>query len=298
MGLALDLRDRMQRNRVGRVLYRLYWNLDHHNAVLSASGMAFDTFMSLVPLVAFAGLVLSWLHQRGDLMLAPLARAAPAPVTALVDGEYLRLSDGGIAAIAPISLVAFIWVTSSGLSTALGVFEVMFETTPRPWYIRRMIAMACVLGSIAAVGSLAFASYGLASIVGDTFGKVLVVVAPGLILVGLLAGFFRIAIPRSRPMRSVAIAVVTTLVLWSIVSAAFSYYVATLARYATLYGSLATVAIFLFWLWLLALMLIIGGEVTAQLEGIRPEGAPSSRLIGRASHVPSEPPISQILKGG
>lgn len=62
---------------------------------------------------------------------------------------------------------------------------------------------------------------------------------------------------------------VVTVALWAAASAGFSYYVARFARYATFYGSLATVAIVLFWLWLLSLALLVGGEVNAQLEGVR-----------------------------
>lgn len=275
------------RSHAGRAAYRLYSNLDHHNAPLAASGMAFDTFLSLVPLVAFAGFVLGILHQRGELVLEPIAEAAPAPVAMLVNKEYLRLTGEGAVAMAPLSLLAFVWVTSSGISTALGVFEVMFETKPRPWAVRRAIGIACVLGSILIVGAVAAASYGVATALGPTIGRVLAVTIPILTLIGILAGFFRIAVRRKNAAKRVAIGVTVTITLWSIVSAMFSYYVATLSRYATLYGNLATVAIFLFWLWLLALALLVGGEVAAQLDGIRRDDAPpSGRIIGPSSLKP------------
>jgi membrane protein len=80
-----------------------------------------------------------------------------------------------------------------------------------------------------------------------------------------------------------------TMVLWVLASALFSMYVATLSRYATLYGSLAAVAIFLFWLWLLALSLLVGGEVNAQLEGVR-DDTPASVRFAAAVHAPPSPP--------
>lgn len=284
--LAARLKELLLRTRLGRALYLLYRNLEHHNAPLAASGMAFDTFLSLVPLVAFAGLLLSFAHQRGDLVLGSIARAAPAPVARLVDAEYLRLTDAGVATMAPISFLAFLWVTSGGVSTALGVFEVMFETKPRPWYVRRAIGAACVLASIAVVAVVAFAVLGASTIFGDGALSAMLWVVPPLLVIGLLALFFRIAIQRPRPLRRVLAGVLVTTVLWAVVSAAFSYYVSTLARYATLYGSLAAVAIFLFWLWLLALALLVGGEITAQLDGIRSDDLPPSvRLIGPSTRT-------------
>jgi membrane protein len=78
---------------------------------------------------------------------------------------------------------------------------------------------------------------------------------------------------------------VLTVALWSVVSALFSVYVARLARYATFYGSLATAAIFLFWLWLLALALFVGGELNARLERER-AGATSLHPRLRAGTTP------------
>ena len=70
-----------------------------------------------------------------------------------------------------------------------------------------------------------------------------------------------------------------TVILWGASSWLFSTYVRTLARYATLYGSLAAVAIVLFWLWLLSLAVLIGGAVNAELSGLL--DAPSEPASGR-----------------
>jgi membrane protein len=59
--------------------------------------------------------------------------------------------------------------------------------------------------------------------------------------------------------------------LWALVSWAFGTYVRTIAHYAVFYGSLATVAVILLWLYLTSLALVVGAEVNAILEGMRDE---------------------------
>jgi membrane protein len=59
------------------------------------------------------------------------------------------------------------------------------------------------------------------------------------------------------------------LLLWALVSWAFGTYVRTIAHYAVFYGSLATVAVILLWLYLTSLALVVGAEVNAVLEGMR-----------------------------
>lgn len=277
--LARRLHYHLLRNRVGRTLYVMIDNLDRHHAPVAASAMAFDTFLSLVPLTALAGYVLGHIHESGDILFGPILRTVPTPAQEMVRSTFIRLSDASAAALTTISLAAFLWVSSSGLSTAMYVFESMFHSAPRPWWWRRIIAMGCVLGSVATMIVVVTLAILIATATGNVGGQVVAFAMPTLVIVGMLAIFFRVAIRGSRPLgRRILPGAVITVALWGLVSAAFSFYVTTLARYSTLYGSLAAVAIFLFWLWLLALALLVGGEVNAVLEGIR-EDAPMPESV-------------------
>jgi len=274
------LRAFVDRHRAARAAYRLFVNLEHHNAPFAASAIAFDAFLSLVPLAAFGGFVMQTLHESGDLLIGPILRAPPKPVADLVEQSIQRFSGDGASVIAPISLAAFLWTSSAGLSTAMNVFETVFRSPPRPWYWRRAIAMLCVLAFIAIVAAVTALALG-AGMLSRWLGAVAAVVLPTATLTGMLSGFLRIAVRGDLVFRRrrVLPGVGVILVLWTLVSAAFSFYVSTLSRYTTLYGGLAAVAIFLFWLWLLALALLVGGEVNAQLDGIRddPGGTPWPR---------------------
>jgi len=54
--------------------------------------------------------------------------------------------------------------------------------------------------------------------------------------------------------------------LWAVASWAFSWYVGTLGNYTATYGSLATVVVFMTWLWLSAMIVLGGAELNAELE--------------------------------
>jgi membrane protein len=273
--------DFLRRHRAGRALLLMIDTLDQHHAPIAASAIAFDAFLSLVPLAAFGGMVMHRLHESGDLILGPMLRASPRPVAELVDGAVTRLLDADTAVIAPVSVAVFIWTTSAGLSTAMSVFERMFHSPERPWWWRRGIAMVCVVASVAIVAAVTSVTVGI-GMMSARAGAVVAVIVPTGTLVGLLSAFFRIAVRRGPVFtrRRVMPGVLVTIALWAIVSAAFSFYVTTLSRYATLYGGLAAVAIFLFWLWLLALALLVGGEVNAQLDGIRDDPVASQARNG------------------
>ncbi|WP_437996717.1 YihY/virulence factor BrkB family protein [Sorangium sp. So ce185] len=259
------IRRHIERHRAAKAVWSVIVSLDRHNGPRAASAMAFDAFLSLIPLAAFAGYVLSRTKEWSDLVVQPLLKAAPPEVANLVSEELFRLSQSS--AVAPISITGFLWITSSGLSTAMGVFDTIYNTRERPWYVRRAIAAACVMASLAVVPVVAGVGVLIGSLSGSIGARIVAFALPAGLVTCMVAAFFRLSIQRPNiERRRVFPGAVLTVVLWSVVSTLFSLYVATLGRYATFYGSLATVAIFLFWLWLLALALLIGGELNARLE--------------------------------
>ncbi len=56
------------------------------------------------------------------------------------------------------------------------------------------------------------------------------------------------------------------IVVWALASAAFGFYVANFGSYNRTYGSLATVVVFLLWLWITNLALLFGAEIDSELE--------------------------------
>jgi membrane protein len=267
---GLWLRQYFMSGRVKRVLWKLGRNLDRHDAARAASAMAFDAFLSLIPLLAMAGYVLGRLHRGGSTLAIPVFRAAPGPVARLADAEFLRMSDTGAAALAPVSVIAFVWVGSAGISTAMGVCETAFAAEARPWWRRRAIAMGCVIASVIAIPGVTTGLLAIHRAAGADVGPPLAFAVASAIVVGALWAFYRISIRRgSEVRRRMLPGALVAYALWGITSVLFSTYVRTMARYTTLYGSLAAVAMLLFWLWLLALAVLVGGEVNAELEGVR-----------------------------
>jgi membrane protein len=63
-------------------------------------------------------------------------------------------------------------------------------------------------------------------------------------------------------------AIVAT-VLWFAATSAFAWYVRNLARYNVLYGSIATAIALMVWMYLLALIALLGCEFNAERERLR-----------------------------
>jgi membrane protein len=67
----------------------------------------------------------------------------------------------------------------------------------------------------------------------------------------------------------VSLGAVFAVVVWIIASALFAFYVANFGSYNKTYGSLASVIIFLIWLWITNIAILLGAEFNAELQHAR-----------------------------
>lgn len=86
----------------------------------------------------------------------------------------------------------------------------------------------------------------------------------------LIAALYRFGVHREkRRVSRVFPGALLFVVVWSLVTWLFGRYAQRFADYAAFYGGLAVVAMLLVWLWLTSLVLLLGAELNAQLEGRR-----------------------------
>ena len=98
----------------------------------------------------------------------------------------------------------------------------------------------------------------------------------GLVMAISLGILYQLALGQRRPLREVLPGVGSSLAAWLLLSMAFSYYVENMARYAQLYGSIATIVVVLLWLYMSGQVLILGAELSASLIHRKKHAAPSS----------------------
>jgi membrane protein len=269
---------------VRRMLGTIIRNLDRHHATQLASAMAFDLFLALIPALALAGWALSVVLKDDTAALVSVSAwldVTPRAVHELVNQHAERFSG---LTIAPIALCGAVWLASGAFYTVMEVFDRTVSNSPRKWWVRRLIAIGCVLcvlvaavlggwvtvrlmGGPALLWHLFPKTEGFERVLFAIDGANLVGLATsGVIVTLLIAGFFRIGVRRDVPVRRVWFGTSTTVAIAFVVSYGFAIYARTIARFAFYYGSLAAVAVLLAWLWLCSFALLLGVEVNAYLE--------------------------------
>lgn len=253
----------------------------------AASAMAFDLFLAAIPMLALAGWLFAVLSRGSDAVLKSaslLVDLTPQEVRTLI---WEQLGQFSVTSVAPFALLGALWLASSAFNTLMAVLEVTVAAERRRWWVRRLIALACVLASILLFMLSGTLAVTLAGGPASVFGSLASGELPflnhashflllGLVLLSasaLLSAFFRIAVIRPGVKRRVWPGALLTVGTSGAASIGFAYYAAHLARFALFYGTLSAVAIVLGWLWIMCLMLLLGAELNLQLEDLERSAA-------------------------
>jgi membrane protein len=285
----------------GRVFLDVLDGALEGDVLRAASAMAFDLFLAVIPLLALAGWMFGRMIQGGKAVTAIslLLDTTPSAVHGLAAHQLSTPS-----AFAPVALLGSWWVSSSAAATCMALLESRGGVRPRPWWERRVLALASVLAGILIFGAGSACALGivggpvalLETVVNDRVaartGYLLGLALVQLLVVAQLAMFFRIAVDRPRVRRRVFPGALLGSVLAALASAGFTFYASRIARFALYYGGLATVAVTLIWLWLICLFVLVGAEFNLVLEG---GGSAGRALVMRAqsgSPANTNPPSS------
>jgi membrane protein len=131
-----------------------------HGALDSAASMAFNFFLSLIPLLVLVGFVLGHLVRTNgvEVFMGPLLDTIPTTSADLVAHELQRMAGARAGSVAPLGVLTFFWLASAGVHHMMSVFEKAVHASRRKWVKQRAIALGCVTAGLA---TMALTSWGI-----------------------------------------------------------------------------------------------------------------------------------------
>ncbi|MES1247909.1 MAG: YihY/virulence factor BrkB family protein [Actinomycetota bacterium] len=246
---------------------------DEHELLTSATAIAMQAFVAMVAIALLAIAVLGetghesvWTHQIAPQIQPKLLPAVFRGVQATVHKVFSSSSTGLIA----FASVLTIWEVSGAVRACMSALSKIYGTTDeRPWYIRfpLSIGIAAII-TVALVGA-AFLTLGLKHAVHGGWGVPLTI-GRWIGTVALLTAAFAVLVrfapaePRSKLFASMGSALVV--VLWIVQSLLFAWYVRSIASYTSAVGSLTAVYLFTTYVYVGAIVLMVGIELDEQLR--------------------------------
>ncbi len=275
---------------LGDFVRRVYKQAEEDNIFFMAGAIAFNVVIAVVPLIlatlGIAGLVLQGRSaDPAGTVLDYLDQALPGALsqdfTASLRSALQKLirQSGGLLSI---STLFFTWVATRLVGTLRTVLREIFDIHQERGIIAGKIfdiKMVIAAGSLLAINVVLTVVIRVLARYGQSFLGIAAVDFDNLVLrtVAFLSIWFMfVLIYRYLPARRIQwriaiIAATFTGILFEVLKAAFSWYVINLADYTTSYGNFATVIILFLWIYYMAIIFILGGEVgqVAALQRIR-----------------------------
>lgn len=91
----------------------------------------------------------------------------------------------------------------------------------------------------------------------------------GLFMLAALGTLYAASLDKRQSAKDIAPGIIVALAVWMVVSIGFSFYVENFASYSIIYGTLGAVMVLLMWLYLTAVILIMGAELNAAILQVK-----------------------------
>ena len=286
---------------------RVAGNVSEHRLLTEAAGITFYALLALFPALAALVSIYGLFANPATIsdQLTAVSGVVPSGGMQIITDQVHSLASNASTALgfgAVIGLTTSLWSSNQGTKALFDALNVVYgEKEKRGFLLRTAVTLAFTLGGllfvvvalVAVVAvPVALNFVGLGGI-GTLLLRVLRWPAVLVVLAALLSLIYRFGPSRQRARwRWVSWGGGFAALAWVLVSLAFSWYVASFGSYNKTYGTLGAAVGFMTWIWISAAVVLVGGEVNAEMEHqtardttTGPEKALGSRGATKADEV-------------
>ena len=278
-----------------RLCYRIaidaYYKFLADDGWAIASHIALSALMSLFPFLILVTALAGFLFgstQLADEVASLLLQMWPTEVASPIANEMRRVLLGARGDLLTIGVALAIYFASSGIeSLRIGLNRAYGVAESRSWWLLRLESIAYVLVAAMALLALSFLIVLAPLIITTTvryfpkleplwslFNFLRITIAASVLIVALLIAHKWLPAGRRRFV-TILPGIAVTLVLWLITGELFGDYLANFAyTYVSYYAGLASVMVALVFLYMIASIFILGGELNAAILRWREAQAP------------------------
>lgn len=263
------------------VLLRFAGNVAENRLSSLAGAVAFFTLLSLVPALSLLVTIYRYFTDPATIaaQLDTVTAVFPLAAQELIHEQAMRLASQSGATLSWTFLISFLvatWSANAAVKALFDALNIIYREGEKRSFIK--LNAISLMTTVSGIVLLTVALIVIASLPVVTaffpfqfeLERIIRLVRwPSFFVIGALsiACLYWIGPSRERA-RFVWVIPGAALaaLFWGAASYAFSWYVGTLGNYTAAYGSLATVVVFMTWLWLSATIVLAGAEFNAELE--------------------------------
>jgi membrane protein len=276
-----------ERVRLRELSRRIWRDIVWHDCFGKAAELAFFFQLAIFPLLIFLLSLIGFLPEARQIILFWLGRLMPAEATKIVEKsieEVLSRRSGGLLSF---SLIFSLWSASTGVRTLIDALNRAYEVQEgRSFWKSQLVAIGLTLAlCVLVIGGVVIITFGdqLITAVGSFLGfagSVEILWRVFHYLIGLLmltagTGLIYYFGPNAKQnWRSILPGTLFAVTAFIVASYLFALYIRYAPSYSALYGSLGAFIILMLWLYLMALIIYLGGEINSEVNKLSGKPAP------------------------
>jgi membrane protein len=265
---------------------QIWQNIGDHRVIALAAGITYYSLLAIFPaiaaLVSIYGLfadpatIATELNSASDIL--------PGGAISVIGDQLTRVASQDSRALGLTFLVGLgvsLWSANAGIKSLFDALNIVYgEREKRSFIVLNAVSLAFTVGIIlfvlAALATMVVLPSALDYLGASEFGALILKIGRWpvlLVLVALaIALLYRFGASRQKVRwRWITWGSAVASVLWIAGSLLFSWYAANFGSFNKTYGSLGAVIGFMTWIWLSAIVILIGAEIDAVMEGLTPE---------------------------
>lgn len=277
--------DELKNIRARDFLMRFYAKaIDEEDITSNAAQVAFYFAFALFPLLLFLvtlfGFVLESANDLRAEMFFYLRQVMPFSAYELVEKTVQEVTEGSSSGKLTIGILAAIWAASAGIDSIRTVMNGVYNLAEtRPFWKTKLTSLVMTLGlGVLVTLALGIVFYGgkFVMLILNSLNLpiespfVLSVLQWMMVLVVLISIFALLYnfLPNHKKFNWIWVSpgAIISIGLWLMVSYAFRLYLGYFDTYSKTYGSLGAMIILMLWLYLTALVILVGGTINAILQ--------------------------------
>jgi membrane protein len=266
-----------------------------------AAQLSYYFFLALFPALLCLLAIASFfpLHQFTDNLVNLLAPFAPSEVLDILRQQMADIANGKHGALLGLGLLGAIWSSSSAMVAVIGAMNRAYDIEEgRPWWKVRVTAIVLTIGLalfIVIAFTLVVAGPELADVIaghlglGQVFAWTWKIVQWPLAFALVVTGIgliYYFAPDAEQEWAWITPGALCATILWLLGSLGFRYYAAHFGNYQATYGAIGGMILILLWFWLSGLVIVIGAEMSSEIEHASPWGkAPGEKVPGQKKKI-------------
>jgi membrane protein len=263
------------------ILVRVYSNLGEHRILALAAGTTYYSLLAIFPALAALVSIYGLFSDPGSIAkhLDEVSGFVPGGAIEVAREQLTRVSSKGnqtLGLTSIIGLLVSLWSANAATKSLFDTLNIVYGEREKRGFLKlNALSLAFTLAAIAfvllALGALVVVPVVLNYLWLSNFADLLVRIArwPVMFLVVALAlaCVYRFGPSREVPRWSwITWGSVAATILWLGASALFSWYATNFGKFNETYGSLGAVVGFMTWLWISAIVILLGAELNAEIE--------------------------------